>query len=96
MSDLDFLKLLNVVVKLAKPFHDEAPPIDNIKDTLADHGIDSLDMLMIGMYACDVFGISEEDAKQMKVRTVEELRDFLYAHATKKDINVDDAIESLT
>lgn len=95
MSDTDFLKLLNVVVKLAKPFHDQAPPIDNVKDSLSDHGIDSLDMLMIGMYACDVFGISEEDAKQMRVRTVEELRDFLYAHATKKDIDVDAAIESL-
>jgi acyl carrier protein len=95
MSDQDFLKLLNVVVKLAKPFHDEAPPIDNIKDSLSDHGIDSLDMLMIGLYICDVFGISEEDGKQMKARTVEELRDFLYARATKKDIDVDAAIEGL-
>jgi acyl carrier protein len=95
MTDADFLKLLNVVVKLAKPLSDTSKPIDNIKDSLADHNIDSLDMLMIGLYICDVFGVNEEDGKQIKVNTVEELRDFLFEKGTIKDIDVDAAIESL-
>jgi acyl carrier protein len=95
MSDQDFLKLLNVVVKLAKP-HTGSLEIQDVKDTLEQHGIDSLDMLMIGLYICDVFGVSEEDGKQIKARTVEELRDFLFEKATTKDIDVDAAIKSLS
>jgi acyl carrier protein len=94
MSDQDFLKLLNVVVKLAKP-HTSSLEIQDVKDTLEQHNIDSLDMLMIGLYICDVFGVSEEDGKQIKPRTVEELRDFLFENGTAKDIDVDAAIESL-
>ena len=94
MSDQDFLKLLNVVVKLAKP-HSDSIDIQNIQDTLEQHGIDSLDMLLVGLYICDVFGVSEEDGKQMKVSTVQELRDFLFEKGTNKDVNIDAAIESL-
>lgn len=94
MSDQDFLKLLNVVVKLAKP-HSDSVDIQNIQDTLEQYGIDSLDMLMIGLYICDVFGVSEEDGKQIKVKTVQELRDFLFEKGTTKDIDVDAAIENL-
>lgn len=95
MSDQDFLKLLNVVVKLAKPHTGESIEIKDIKDALAEYGIDSLDMLMVGLYICDIFGVSEEDGKQMKVNTVEELRDFLFEKGTNKEVDVEAAIESL-
>lgn len=95
MSDQEFLKLLNVVVKLAKPHTGSSLEIKDTKDALAEYNIDSLDMLMIGLYICDIFGVSEEDGKQIKVNTVEELRDFLFEKGTNKEVNVEAAIESL-
>ena len=49
MTDQDFLKLLNAVVKLAKPFHKEAPDLDRLDINFKETTIDSLDMLMIGL-----------------------------------------------
>lgn len=95
MTDTDFLKLLNAVVKIAKPYHKEAPEITNLDVSFKDTNIDSLDMLMIGVYIGDVFGISEEDGKQLAVGTVRELFDVVKKTATRFPENVDKAIEEL-
>jgi acyl carrier protein len=95
MTDHDFLKLLNAVVKLAKPFHKEAPDLDRLDINFKETTIDSLDMLMIGLYLGDVFGISEEDAKQMMVATPGELFEIIKKTATKFPEDVDKAIEGL-
>lgn len=95
MTEQDFLKLLNAVVKLAKPFHKEAPDLDRLDIKFADTNIDSLDMLMIGLYLADVFGISEEDGKQMMAASPAELFAVIQKIATKFPENVDQAIKDL-
>lgn len=95
MDNQDFLKLLNAVIKIAKPFHDEAPDIETMELKFNETAIDSLDMLMVSVYMTEVFGIDEEKTKELKVNTPQELKDFLEQHKTKDITNVDEVIAGL-
>lgn len=95
MDNADFLKLLNAVVRIAKPFHNEAPDITDMELQFSETSIDSLDMLMISVYMSELFGVPEETAKTMRVATPQELKDFLLQHKTKDITNVDVAIAEL-
>ena len=77
MTEQKFLELFNAVVKIAKPFHDEAPDLEALDVKFADTTIDSLDMLVIIMYLGEIFDISEESAKDLRVPTVRDLYDFI-------------------
>lgn len=95
MTDLDFLKLLAAATKIAKPFHEGSADITDMDTLFVDVGVDSLDMLMIGIYMLDVFGVPEEDAKTMGVSTPREMREFLLQYATLEVTDVDRAIAEL-
>jgi acyl carrier protein len=95
MDNQDFLKLLNAVVKIAKPFHDEAPSIDTMDLNFADTAIDSLDMLMVSVYMTEIFGVDEELVKELKATTPQELKDFFEKHKTKDVTDVDAVIAGL-
>lgn len=95
MTDTDFLKLLNAVVKIAKPYHKEAPEITDLDTDFKNTNIDSLDLLMVGIYLGDVFGISEEDGKQLMVQNVRQLFEVVKKVATKFPDDVDKAIGDL-
>lgn len=95
MIDSDFLKLLAAATKVAKPFQDGSSDITDMDTTFASVNIDSLDMLMIGIYMTDVFGVPEEDAKTMGVNTPREMREFLLQYATVEVTDVDKAIAEL-
>lgn len=95
MNEQDFLKLLNAVVKIAKPFNKEAPDIDSMDLQFKDTNIDSLDMLLVGMYLADVFGISEEAAKEIAAPTPRELFELIKKIATEMPADVDKTIEGL-
>lgn len=95
MNDNDFLRLLEAAVVVAKPVSADAIDIDDMDMSLVDAGIDSLDMLMIGICMTDVFGVGEEEAKTMQVGTPREMREFLLKHATVDVIDVDKAIAEL-
>ena len=95
MTDLDFLKLLAAATKVAKPFHNGSADISDMDTPFVDVGVDSLDMLMIGIYMTDVFGVPEEEAKTMMVKTPREMREFLLKYATLEVTDVDKAIAEL-
>jgi hypothetical protein len=95
MKEEDFLKLLNAVVRIAKPFHKEAPDIDDMNMQFADTTIDSLDMLLVGLYMADVFGISDEDAKNIMAKTPAELFEIIKKIAQKFPEDIDQAIADL-
>lgn len=95
MSDQDFLKLLSAVVRIAKPFHNEAPDITDIDLKFNTTNIDSLDTLMITVYMFELFGVDEENIKILKATTPKELKVFLEEHKTKDIADVDQAIAGL-
>ena len=90
---MDFIKLFNEIAKVAKPTHTElniTNPDESLKETL-----DSLDNLMIGIFLCDIYGISEEVGKTCKATTVNEYLNFVNVYKTKEPESIEKAVESI-
>jgi acyl carrier protein len=95
MSDQDFMALLNAVAKMAKPFNGEYKDVTSMSDKLADSGLDSLDMLLTGVYLCDVFDIDEETSKTLSATTVQELFDWLMLHKKRMPESLEAALKDI-
>lgn len=96
ITNSEFLKLLSATIRVAKPFHSETiKDIEDIDIKFVDTVLDSLDMLMIGIYLSETFGVPEEIAKEMKPTTPREMYEFLQKHKTKEVTDVDKAIAEL-
>jgi acyl carrier protein len=89
ISDEDFLRLFNVAMALAKPVGKATLKAESIDDRFENIEVDSLDLLIIGMYLCDAFAVSEEKGKEMRPETVGQMKEFLVANAGKPTIDVD-------
>jgi acyl carrier protein len=65
-----------------------------LDEPLADTGLDSLDMLMMAIYISDLYGVSEEIAKQMQPITVSDMFTFMEQHKTKElPATIEEALE---
>jgi len=95
MNEQDFIRLLNKVAKLAKPFDNGYTDIVNMSDNLADAGLDSLDMLLTGVYLCDIFRLDDEAEKRLEAKTAQELYDFLMANKTFMPSSVEEALKGI-
>ena len=93
---MDFLELFNAVVKVVKPaFAGQLKPITDPFAPLKGTHVDSLDMLMVVIYMCELYGISEEVGKEAKPTTVAELQAVLEQHKTKEPGSVKEALEQI-
>jgi len=95
MNEEEFIKLLNAVLKIAKPFGDQLKQVTAMTDKFADLNVDSLDMLLTSIYMCDVFNISEELGKTMQPVTVQDMRDFLFEHHRQMPETADAALKEI-
>jgi acyl carrier protein len=95
MTDQDYINLINGVIALARPVSADEVKIDTLDIGIADAGLDSLDYLMVGIYLSDVFGLTEEQIKEMKVATVREMLDYMLARKTKEPSSVEEALKSI-
>lgn len=94
---MDFLELFNEVARLAKPaVAGELQPITDPDMSFKDTGIDSLDLLLITVYMCEIFGIPEEVGKEFRPGNVTDFITFVAANATKHPTSVKEAIESVS
>ena len=90
---MDFLELVHEIGKLAKPMHQdtlERPDWDTPFDQI---GFDSLDLLLVGLYICDAYGIPEEIGKTMQVKNCTELKAFVDQHKTREPESLEAALE---
>lgn len=93
---MDFLELFNAVTKVAKPaFADQLKPITDPFTPFKKTHVDSLDLLMIVIYMCELYGIPEEVGKLVKPTNVAELKDFLDRYKTKEPGSVAEALEQI-
>lgn len=95
MNEQEFLKLLNAVARVAKPFNDDYVDATSMSDDFAGCGLDSLDMLLTGVYMCDAFAIDEETGKQLQPKNVQELYDFLMLHHKKMPVSAEEALKEI-
>lgn len=95
MNEQEFLKLLNAVARIAKPFNDDYVDATSMTDGFGDCGLDSLDMLLTGVYMCDAFAIEEETGKLLQPHNVQEMYDFLMLHHKKMPASADEALKEI-
>lgn len=86
---MDFLKLFNGVVKLAKPVSADKSYAKSSDDALLDLGLDSLDNLMVAMYLGEIYGVDEDVMREVQATTVAELHAFLDANKTSNPTDVE-------
>jgi acyl carrier protein len=95
MTEQELLKILEGVVALATPLNSNGVKIKSLDENLAETGLDSLDMLMVGIYLGDIYGVSEDDLKTLQPVTVRDLFEFMCQHKTKEPTSVEEALASI-
>jgi acyl carrier protein len=93
---MDHLELFNRLIAVARPVNASNAHAKTLEDTLKDTGLDSLDMLMIGVYLADIYGVPESVAKEAKGETVGAFIDYFVEKQTKSPDSVDSAIKSIS
>lgn len=92
---MDKLELFNGLISVISPVNSVGAKAEALSDPLSETGLDSLDLLMMGIYLSDVYGVEEEVAKMMQPLTVNDMFVFMEEHATKIPTNVQEALESV-
>jgi acyl carrier protein len=95
MTEQELLDILEGVVELATPLNSNGVKIKSLDENLAETGLDSLDMLMVGIYLGDIYGVSEDDLKTLQPVTVRDLFEFMCQHKTKEPTSVEEALASI-
>lgn len=95
MDDQQFLALVTEVAKVAKPMHKNTVVVDEMDTPWPEFEIDSLDCIMIFIYMCDIYGVSEEVGKTLMAKTPRDLQAFLAQHKTKEPTSIQEAVESI-
>jgi hypothetical protein len=92
---MNFLDLLNQVARVAKPAHTSFTSLTSMDVQFKDTDIDSLDGLLILMYMCMIYDISDSVAKEFHPATPQELYDFIEAHKTRDPESIESALEMI-
>jgi acyl carrier protein len=90
---MDFIKLFNEVVKLAKPVTADDSFAKSLDDKFEDLNLDSLDHIMLLMYFGSIYSIEEEVLRESQYKTVGELQEFLSKHRNNHFDTLEQALE---
>ncbi|HEX8989617.1 MAG TPA: hypothetical protein VF816_16790 [Rhodocyclaceae bacterium] len=92
---LDFIELFNGVARVARPALENGAGASAMQDRLTEVGIDSLDVMVLLMYMCELYGIDEATSKEWRAETVSDVHDLLMAHKTREPASVASALEQI-
>ena len=92
---MDKLELFNSLIGIVTPVNSMGAKAEALSDPLSETGLDSLDLLMMGIYLSDIYGVPEEIAKTMQPTTIGDMFTFMEEHATKTPTNIHDALDSV-
>jgi len=92
---MDKIELFNGIISVITPVNSMGAKADSLDQPLGETGLDSLDILMMGIYLSDIYGVTEEVAKEMQPTTVGDMFVFMEGHATKVPTDVALALDSI-
>jgi len=81
MDFSDFLNLFNEIAK--RESKERASLAENRENTLVELGLDSMDIMMLGIFFTDWWGVPKDVSKVVRPTTVGQFYDFLEQHKTK-------------
>ena len=86
---LDLLALLNGLAVRVKPRG--IRPATSLEEKLADTGLDSLDIVLISVYVCEVYGIPEAVGKTLHPASFADIAAFISAHLQREPATLEEA-----
>lgn len=89
---INFIELVNHVVRVAKPLVPDFNGVKTLSDPLKECGIDSLDWLIVMIYLCEIYGIPEAVGKEFYPVTIQDLHDELMKHKTREPATIEEAL----
>ena len=92
---MNFLDLLNMVAREARPSFRDLSPIDRMDMAFTETEIDSLDGLMIVMYMSIIYDIHDDLVKDFHPETPQQLFDFLQEHKKRDPESIEEAKEMI-
>ena len=81
---MDKLELFNALIAVVTPVNSMGAHAASLDDSLNATGLDSLDLLMMGIYLGDIYGVAEEELKLLQPTTVKDMFDFMEQRKTKE------------
>lgn len=90
---MDFLELFNKVARAARPAHQEFIPFTSMDERFEESSLDSLDMLMMSFYMCEIYDIDDEIAKELRPKTVQEFLEAINLHKKRDPESIEWAME---
>jgi len=81
---MDKLELFNALIVVVTPVNSMGAHAASLDDSLSGTGLDSLDLLMMGIYLGDIYGVEEEELKLLQPTTVKDMFDFMEQRKTKE------------
>jgi len=87
---MNFVDIFNIALTEAKYKEPEALAT-SLSDTMDKLGVDSLDCVLLGSLLADIFGIAEEKADEMPMRSLKDLETYINEHKTK-DVESEEAV----
>jgi acyl carrier protein len=92
---MDYVKLFNELVRIAKLTNPESGFASNIDDELQKLGVDSLDIVLVFTFLSEVYGLNEENSKSIPTTSLREIFEFVEQHKTKSPNSLEEAVESV-
>jgi acyl carrier protein len=92
---MDRIALFNELLKIIKVIGGENVEAKSENDNIKDIGLDSLDIVMLCMYLSELYGLSEEKAKDIPIDTIKKAFDYAESSGTQKPESVESAIEAI-
>jgi uncharacterized Fe-S cluster-containing radical SAM superfamily protein len=90
---IDFLELLNKVARVARPAHHEFVPITDMNEKFTESCLDSLDMLMVGMYMSEIYDIDDAIAKELRPETPAQMLEEILKYKKQDPESIEAALE---
>jgi len=87
---VNYLALFNGLGQRVKPV--TFRPVASLDAPLREQGLDSLDIVLLCVYACEVFGIPEETGKALNPASFADIIGFVEKHGTRKPASAGEAL----
>jgi acyl carrier protein len=88
-APLDMLALFNGLSTRIKA--KGTRPAAQLDEKLADTGLDSLDVVLLSVYVCEIFGIPEKIGKTMEPVRFADVAAFIATHRTREPASLEEA-----
>jgi acyl carrier protein len=92
---MDKLELFNETIKRARPISGNEVQATSLDEPINEIGIDSLDVIMISVYFSEIYGVTEEKAKELQPTTPGQFFELYEQHATKHPKTVKEALDNI-